>query len=124
MAEPRKPIDDLDQVAKQAVERTMEQARGAMEKYFDFLQKTMSLHAWRGSDLGEKLRSYTEQNIAAAQDYVQKLSHAKDFSDVMRIQTEFIQTQMSAFGEQTKSLGEASTKAIGDAMKMPGDKSS
>ena len=119
MAEDRRPIDDLDVVARHAVEQTMEQARGAMEKYFDFLQKTMSLDAWRGSDFGEKLKSYTEQNIAAAHQYVQKLTQAKGFSDVMRIQTEFMQTQLNAFGEQAKGLGEASTKAAADVMKMP-----
>ena len=35
------------------------------------------------------------------------LSQAKDFQDIIRIQTEFMQMQFSVFAEQTKSLTEA-----------------
>jgi hypothetical protein len=65
------------------------------------------------------MKSYTEKNMSAAQQYIQKLSQAKDFQDIIRIQTEFMQTQFQALGEQTKSLGEAFTKAATEAMKPP-----
>jgi hypothetical protein len=55
--------------------------------------------------------------IAAAREFADKLSQAKDFEDVVRIQTEFMEMQFKAFGEQTKSLGEAATKAATDAVK-------
>jgi hypothetical protein len=48
---------------------------------------------------------------------VQKLSQAKDFQDLVRIQSEFMQAQLQSFGEQAKDIGEASTKAVADAMK-------
>jgi hypothetical protein len=38
------------------------------------------------------------------------LSQAKDFQDIIRIQTEFMQMQFSVFAEQTKSLTEACFK--------------
>jgi hypothetical protein len=59
-----------------------------------------------------------EKNIAATHEFVLKLSQAKDFQDVVRIQNEFMQTQMNAFGEHTKTLGEEVTKATG-AVKTP-----
>jgi hypothetical protein len=42
---------------------------------------------------------------------VQKLSQAKNFQDVVKIQTEFMETQINSF------LGEIYTKAAKDAMK-------
>jgi hypothetical protein len=50
---------------------------------------------------------------------VQKLSQAKNFQDVVKIQTEFMETQMNSFNEQAKILGEIYTNAAQDAMKTP-----
>jgi hypothetical protein len=112
-------MEALKSTAEEAVEETREQARGAMDSYFDFLHKTVSSCPSGGTELGEKLKGYAETNIAAARDYMHKLSQAKDFTDVVRIQTEFIQSQFNAFGEQTKSLGEAYSKAAADTVSKP-----
>jgi hypothetical protein len=48
---------------------------------------------------------------------VQKLSEAKNFQDVVQIQTEFMNMQLSSFNEQARSVGELYTKAAADAMK-------
>jgi hypothetical protein len=50
---------------------------------------------------------------------VQKLSQAKNFQDVVKIQTEFMETQMNSFNEQAKILGEIYTKAAAETMKAP-----
>ena len=123
MVKDPRPLEDLNAKAKQAVEQTAEQTRGAVDNYFNFLQKTISSYPSGGTDLGEKLKSYAEKNTAATREFILKLSEAKDFQDVVRIQTEFLQTQMNAFGEHTKTLGEAVTKAATDAGKTPFKKS-
>ena len=119
MAKDAKPLEDLKANAERALEQTMEQTRGAVDNYFHFLQKTISSYPSGGTDLGEKLKSYAEKNIAATHEFVLKLSQAKDFQDVVRIQTEFMQAQMNAFGEHTKTLGEAVNKAATYAGKTP-----
>jgi len=101
----------------------MEDTRGVLGHYFNFLQQTLSSYPSGGTELGEKLKSYAEKNIATAHEYLDKLSHAKDLQDVVRIQTEFMQTQLNAFGEQTKSLAEIFTKAATEAAKTPFQKS-
>jgi len=65
------------------------------------------------------MKSHTEHNISAAQEFVHKLSQAKDFQDIIRIQTEFMQMQFKAFGDQTRSLTEAFTKTATSGMKTP-----
>jgi len=71
----------------------MEQTQGALDNYFNFVQKTMSSFPLGGTEFAEKLKSYAEKNIAATTEYVSKLSEAKDLQEVIRIQTEFVQRQ-------------------------------
>jgi len=105
--------------AEQVVEKTIDQTRGALDNYFSFMQKAFPFYPVGGTELAEKMSGYTAQNISAARDFVHSLSQAKDFQDIIRIQTEFMQTQFSVFVEQTKSLTEAFTKAATTTVKPP-----
>ena len=107
MAKDKKLSEDLSAVAGQ----TMEQARGAMENYLDFFQKSMSASPWAGTELNKKMADYAQQNVGAAFEFAQKLTQAKDLQDLVRIQTEFLQTQMKSLTEQAKDLSETATKA-------------
>jgi hypothetical protein len=51
------------------------------------------------------------KRIAATQEFVGELSCAKDIQDILRIQMEFMWTQLQAFGEHPTGLGEAYIKA-------------
>jgi hypothetical protein len=126
MAKDPKPMEVLNAQAKQAtdrvtqaVEETKGQALGAADTYFDFLTKTISSFPSGGTEFGEKLKSFAEKNLAATHRFIQQLSQAKDFQDALRIQTEFIQTQMQAFAEQATSVAEAFTKTAASEVKMP-----
>jgi phasin family protein len=113
MAKNDKPTEDLSTVAGQ----TMKQDRGAMENYLDFFQKNMSASPWAGVELNKKVADYAQQNIATAFGFAQKLTQAKDLQDLVRIQTEFLQTQMKSLTEQAKDLSETATKAATGALK-------
>jgi hypothetical protein len=101
------------------VDKTVAQTRGAADDYLNLMQKAFSFHPLGGTELAEKMQSYTEQNLSAAGVFVRKLSQAKDFQDIIRIQTEYMQTQFSVCAEQTKGLAEAFTKAATNAVKLP-----
>ena len=115
MAKDQKPADQVDAFSKQA----MVQAHEALEIYFDFLKRSVSSFPSGGTELGEKLKDQSVQNIIAVRELVTKLSQAKNFEEAFRIQTEFMQSQLHAFGEQIKSLGEAYTKEAAGGVKMP-----
>ena len=104
---------------KRATDQATEQALGAMDTYFDYLKKTISSSPSGGTEFGEKLKAYAERNITATREFIRQLSRANDFQDVIRIQTKFMQSQLKEFGEQTKSLGEAYTKAAAGAVRAP-----
>ena len=119
MAKDPNPVELLNETAEQFMEKSTQQARGAMENYVSLLQQSFSLSPWMKTDFGEKLRSYAERNVAAARQYVEQLSQAKTLQDIVRIQTEFTQTQLNSFVDQTKAMGEAYMKAMASAVKPP-----
>jgi hypothetical protein len=114
MAKDQKPIEELS-----IANLTMEQARGAVDIYFGTLKKAVSSYPTGGTGVGELLKSYAERNISITQEFVKQLSRAKDFPEMVRIQTEFMQSLTNAFGEQTKGLAEAYTGSAADLVKKP-----
>ena len=88
-----------------------------MENYLDFFQKNMSASPWAGAELNKKVVDYALQNVATAFGFAQQLTQAKDLQDMVRIQTEFFQTQMKSLTEQAKNLSETATKAATGAFK-------
>jgi len=99
------------------VEQSMNQTQGAMEQYFSFVQNAFSSFPMTSPELTEKIKSFTEENLATSREFVQQLSRAKDIQDVIRIQCTYMQDQFRAFTEQTKSLTETFTKAATGSMK-------
>jgi hypothetical protein len=115
MAKDRKPAEELIAFANQG----MEQARNAVDTYFDYLKRTVSSTPSGGTDFGEKLKSCAEANLATTHEFVRQLSEVKDFQEMLRIQAEFMQSFVNAVGEQTKALTEAYTKTAADLAKKP-----
>jgi hypothetical protein len=85
----QKPLADTHVKEEDTVEETLVQAHDAFEDF-----------------ISEKLKSYAEQNIAAALEFVSWLNEAKTFQDVIQIQMEFMQMQLQSFGEQAKQFSD------------------
>lgn len=96
-----------------------EEVRKSVDKYLDFLQKTVSSYPLGDTELGGKAKECAEKNITMARDYMHKLSRANNLLEAVPIQTEFMQAQLGAFGEQIKSLGEIYTKATAEVLNTP-----
>jgi hypothetical protein len=120
MAKDKEPFEALTGTGQETAKQITEQTQGAVENYFGWLQTTMSsAFPWSTTNLNRILLSNATQNVTATFAFVQKLSQAKNFQDVVKIQTEFMETQMNSFNEQAKILGEIYSKAARDAMKTP-----
>jgi hypothetical protein len=89
-----------------------ERTRHAMETYVNWLQNAMSASPWSNVHLNKKLFTYATDNVTAAVGLVEKLSHAKNIEDVVKIQTEFVSKQLGSLNEQTKTIMEICTKAV------------
>ena len=102
MAKEKSKGDKFSAIGKQTITRSY----SAMDYYFDHLKKTIASAPSGGTELGEKVKACAEQNISATQEFVRDLSCA-----LLRIQMEFMRSQLEAFGEQAKDLSEAYIKA-------------
>jgi hypothetical protein len=100
-------------------EQITKQTQEVMGSYFGWLQKTISALPWSSTNLNRILLNHATQNVTATFAFMQKLSQAKNFQDVVTIQTEFMASQMNSFNEQAKTIGEIYTKAAAETIKAP-----
>jgi hypothetical protein len=119
MAADKQRFQSLTGIAEQLAQHSMERAQGAMKNYFGWLQSAMSAAPWGNTDLNKKLLDYAEENTAAALEFVQKLTRAKNWEEVTTIQAEFVSTQLNSLNEQAKNIGNACTKTVGTVTKTP-----
>jgi hypothetical protein len=110
--------DSRENQEPQTAEQITEQTKGAMENYFNWFQNAMSALPWGSTNLNRILVSHATQNVTATFAFVQKLSQAKNFQDVVKIQTEFMNAQLNSFNDQAKIIGEIYTNAAA-ATKIP-----
>ena len=103
-------------------EAGFEQARKAFESFLSGAQQTASSidghsEAVRSGvrDISSKAISFVQQNMTASLDYAEKLLRATDLSEVMRLHTEYVQSQMKALTEQASEIGQSMGRA---AMEM------
>ena len=108
-------------------EASFDQARKAFEQFLASAQQTASTIEGRGAtvragakDISSKAISYAEQNVAASLDYAEKLLHAKDLAEVMRLHSEYVQNQMHSLAEQASEMGQIVSHAAIDAAKPTG----
>ena len=69
------------------------------------------------NEIAHKSMTYAEQNVAATFDFAQRLMHAKDASEVMALQSDFLGRQMQAISTQVQDLGQSAAKIVVDASK-------
>jgi len=119
MAKDKEPSQSLTGIAAQNLEDFKDQTQSAVEQYFSLLQNTMAALPWSNTNLNRILLSHATQNVTATFAFAQKLSEAKNFQDVVKIQTEFMNMQLNSFDEQARSVGELYAKAAADAVKAP-----
>ena len=97
--------------------KNLEQAHGAIANYFQLVEKSISALPM-GATVDQDVRNYVEQSVAASFGLSDKLLRAKDLQDVLRIQTEFFQTQLKALTEQSKDLCGTATKVASDVTRI------
>ena len=97
-------------------EQSVQQARKAFDELMAVTHRTVS--AFEGQTgsaqfgfLGvqQKVVAFSERNIAASFDFAQKLLHAKDGEEVMRLHAEYVKAQIQALTEQARELAQSAT---------------
>ncbi|CAL8978737.1 phasin [Rhodoplanes serenus] len=105
-------------------ERSVEQAKLAFNNYMQAAQEAVSAFEERvkasqvgAQGISKKAMNFAERNVVSAFEFAQKVVQAKDIQELIRMQTEFVQTQMQVLSEQIKDLGETATRTAMDSVK-------
>jgi phasin len=69
------------------------------------------------TEIAQKSIGYAEQNVKTTFDFAQRLMQAKDASEVMGLQSEFLSRQMHTISAQVQDLGQTAAKIVVDASK-------
>jgi phasin len=112
------PPFEIPNEMRAVAERSVEQAKLAFTKYMQAAQEAVSTFEERvkasqvgAQGISKKAVSFAERNVLSAFEFAQKIVQAKDIQELVRMQTEFVQSQMQVLSEQVKDLGESVTKA-------------
>ncbi|HVV40441.1 MAG TPA: phasin [Nitrobacter sp.] len=124
MSEDGRDRFEMPKDVRSMAEAGFEQARKAFETFLGNAQQTASSLEGHGEavrssvkDISSKAISYAQQNMTASLDYAEKLVRAKDLSEVMRLHTEYVQSQMKALTEQATDIGQSMGRAAMEAAK-------
>jgi phasin len=105
-------------------ETSFEQARKAFEQFVSNAEAAAGRIEERNAtmragakDISAKALGYAEKNVQASLDYAQSLLKAKDFTEIMKLHGEYVQSQMRALAEQASDMGQTVSRAAMDAVK-------
>jgi phasin len=125
MATKQIPGYEIPSEMRDFAEKSVEQARKAIDGFMGAAQKTVDTFEGSAStvqtsatDATRKTFTYAEQNISAAFDLAQKMVRAKDVQEAMQYQAEFVRSQFESMQAQMKEFGSMAQSA----MKQPGSK--
>jgi phasin len=115
---------EIPKEMRSMAEASFDQARKTFENFLAGAQQTAARIEGQGAsvragakDIGAKAVSYAEKNVQASLDYAEKLLHAKDLAEVMRLHSEYVQNQMRSLTEQASEMGQIVSRAAMDAAK-------
>lgn len=88
-------------------EASFEQARKAFDRFMESAktaagnaeERRESVRAG-AREIGTKAASYAETNVQSSLDYAQSLLKARDLPEVMKLHSDYVQSQMRALAEQ------------------------
>ena len=118
------PQVEIPNEMRAVAERSVEQVKAAFNNYMQASEEAVSnfeerVHSSQGSalDITKKPMGLAERNVLSAFEFAEKFVQAKDIQELVRMQTEFVQSQMQVLSEQVKDLGETVSKAGTDSKK-------
>jgi len=115
---------EIPKEIRSMAEANFDQARKALENFVAGARQTAARIEQQGlsvragaKDISSKAISYAAKNVQASLDYAEQLLHARDLAEVMRLHSEFVQSQMRALAEQASEMGQTVARAATDAAK-------
>src|ERR1035438_3459659 len=111
------PKFEVPAEVRSMAEKTIEQVEKAFGLFLDAANKSLASIPLPTSEMSKKALSFTEQNMKAAFDHAKRVVQTTDPQEAVRIQAEFLKTQLTNASEQIKKLTGEVMSAAKDATK-------
>jgi hypothetical protein len=106
---------------RELAEKNVQQARQSISQFMDGMTKAMGM--WSAGIPASDMTSgfkvvqdqavrFAKQNAEAASALAADVVKAKDFQEIMSLQSRYAQTQMQSYSQQTQELGRLMTEAV------------
>ena len=106
--------DEISPAMQRAADEGMQQAKKAFDMYIAGVRQ--AFRAFGGDNpivaAGERALNLAERNIAVSFAFAQRFVQVRNFQEVLRLQAEYLTSQMHALMEHTADLGYSLDKAF------------
>jgi phasin len=124
MSKDKLPSFEIPPEIRQMAEQSVEQAKKAVDGFINAAQQavdTLEGHAAAAQagakDVGRKAMGFATENVASSFAFAEKLVRAQDAQEVMRLQSEFMRSQLEALSQQARELGDAAARTAMESVK-------
>lgn len=118
--DPMKPFEIPNDMRKLA-EQSVDQARKAFDSFITAAHQAVSDMEGRAQaarsgvlDMSGRAMSFAERNMTESFEFAKNLVRAKDVEEVLKLQTDYVKSQIATLQEQAKELADSATKAAKD----------
>lgn len=115
-------VFEIPEPMRAFADKSVDQARKAFDDFMSATVKAVDKAETSTKSLQEGARDvnrqaigFLEENVAASFEFAQKLVRARTVEELQSIHRDFLQRQVAAAQAQTKTVGEALTKAATEA---------
>jgi phasin len=116
MMDPKMTMEIPAQV-REFAEKSVDQAERAIFSFMDAASKSVAMAPGPMTDVAKQVLAITEANLKSSFEYARKLMQAKDISEVMQLQSDFLRNQFGVATEQFKKMTGGATSAAKDVSK-------
>jgi phasin len=118
MMDPKMTMEVPENV-RQFAEQSVDQAEKAVSSFMDAASRSVAVVPGPMTDLAKQALAITEKNLKASFEHARKLMHAKDISEVMQLQSEFLRNQFGAATEQFNQMTGGAASGANDDKEKP-----
>jgi phasin len=116
MMDPKMKMEVPAQV-REFAEKSVDQAEKAISSFMDSASKSIATVPGPMTEVAKQALAVTEANLKSSFDHARKLMQAKDISEVMQLQSEYLRSQFGAATEQFQKMTGTAFSAAKDANK-------
>jgi phasin len=116
MMDPKMTMEIPPQV-REFAKKSVDQAEKAVSTFLDSASKSVAMAPGPMTDVAKQTLAITEANLKSSFEYARKLMQAKDISEVMQLQSDFLRNQFGVATDQFKQMTGGVASAAKDVSK-------